>query len=79
MTLADRGYQGAKGTVRVPLRGRHLPPGPTAVNTAHARLRAPGERAVATVKNWRLLRKIRCCPQRATALVAAILALETTT
>lgn len=38
--LADRGYQGARGTVRVPFRGRELAAGPAAVNTAHARLRA---------------------------------------
>jgi hypothetical protein len=31
---------------------------------------------VATVKNWRLLRKIRACPQRGTNLTAAILTLE---
>jgi hypothetical protein len=79
LVLADRGYQGARGTVRVPFRGRDLPAGPTAVNTAHARLRAPGERAVATIKNWRLLRKIRACPRRGTALVAAVLTLETAT
>lgn len=48
--LADRGYEGAAGTIRVPFRGRVLPAGPTAVNTAHARLRAPGERGPATLK-----------------------------
>ena len=36
--LADRGYQGAAGTIRVPFRGRHLPAGPAAVNAAHARM-----------------------------------------
>jgi hypothetical protein len=77
--LGDRGYQGAAGTIRVPFRGRDLPAGPTAVNTAHARLRAPGERGPATLKSWRLLHRLRCCPQRGTALVAAILALETAT
>lgn len=50
MTRADRGDRGAKGTVGVPFRGRRLPTGPAAVNVAHARLRAPSERAVATVK-----------------------------
>ena len=77
--LADRGYQGARGTIRVPFRGRALPAGPAAVNTAHARLRAPGERGPATLKNWRLHHRLRCCPQRGTALVAAVLALETAT
>jgi DDE superfamily endonuclease/Helix-turn-helix of DDE superfamily endonuclease len=78
-TLADRGYQRAAATIRVPLRGRDLPAGPTNVNTAHARLRAPGERGPATLKTWHLLRRLRCCPQRGTALLAAVLALETTT
>ena len=77
--LADRGYQGAAGTIRVPFRGRDLPAGPAAVNTAHSRLRAPGERGPATLKTWRLLRRLRCCPQRGTAVVAAILTLETAT
>src|SRR5918993_1409305 len=48
--LVDRGYQGAAGTVRVPFRGRALPAGPAAVNIAHPRLRAPGERGPATLK-----------------------------
>ena len=77
--LADRGYQGAAGTIRVPFRGRDLPAGPTAVNTAHARLRAPGERGPATLKTWRLLHRLRCCPQRGTNLIAAVLTLETAT
>jgi hypothetical protein len=77
--LADRGYQGAAGTIRVPFRGRDCPPGPprsTPPTPAYAR---PGERGPATLKTWRLLHKLRCCPQRGTALVAAILALETAT
>ena len=80
--LADHGYQGAAGTIRVPIRrrhGRHLPAGPTAVNTSHARLRAPGERGPATLKAWRLLRRLRCCPQRGTAVITAVLALKTAT
>jgi len=77
--LADRGYQGAGGTVRVPFRGRDLPAGPAAVNTCHARLRAPGERVAATLKTGRLLRRLRCCPQRGTALVATILTVESAT
>jgi hypothetical protein len=31
-------------------------------NRAHAKLRAPGERANAQLKTWRILRKLRCCP-----------------
>jgi hypothetical protein len=29
-------------------------------NTAHARIRALGEQAMATLKTWRLLPKLRC-------------------
>jgi hypothetical protein len=36
---------------------------------------APG--LPATLKTWRLLRRVRCCPQRGTKLIAAVLALET--
>jgi len=42
------------------------------VNTAHARMRGPGERANAELKNWKILRKIRSSPSRATTLVQAI-------
>lgn len=43
---ADKGYQGAGGTVRVPLRGRweRLSAGQQAVNIAHARIRAGASR-----------------------------------
>ncbi len=46
------------------------------VNSSHAKIRAISERAVATLKTWRLLAKLRCCPQRATDLCAAILVLQ---
>ena len=42
------------------------------VNAAHARMRGPGERVNAQLKSWRILRKIRCCPTRATILVKAV-------
>ncbi len=44
-----------------------------AVNRAHAKIRARGERAVATLKTWKILVELRCCPRRATAIVHAIL------
>jgi hypothetical protein len=47
-----------------------------AVNKAHARIHARGERAIATLKTWKLLAKLRCCPRRATAIVQAILVLH---
>jgi hypothetical protein len=46
------------------------------VNRAHARIRAVGERAVATLKSWKVLTKLRCCPHRTTALVQAIVVLQ---
>lgn len=46
----------------MPFRGKHrnLSAGQQAVNVAHARIRAVGEQAMATLKGWRLLRKLRC-------------------
>ncbi len=81
-TFADKAYQGAGGTVRTPFK-RHrerpsLSRGQKAVNRAHARIRALGERAVATLKGWKVLVKLRCCPRRATAVIAAILVLHHT-
>jgi hypothetical protein len=78
---ADKGYQGAGGTVTVPYRGRwhRLSEGKQAVNRAHAKIRAVGEQANALIKTWRLLRKLRCSPSRTTALVRAVLSLHLAT
>jgi DDE superfamily endonuclease/Helix-turn-helix of DDE superfamily endonuclease len=80
MTFADKGYQGAGGTIRTPFkRHRHrrrLSHNQKAVNRSHARIRARGERANATLKTWKLLVKLRCCPDRATAIVQAITVLQ---
>lgn len=75
---ADKGYRGAGGTVRVPYWGRweNLSRGQQAVNRAHARIRALVEQAVATLKSWRLLRKLRCSTTRITSLVQATLTLH---
>lgn len=79
-TFADKGYQGAGGTIITPFKRRpHRPPlsdHQRSVNRAHARIRACGERAVATVKEWNLLTRLRCCPHRATPIVQAILVLQ---
>jgi Helix-turn-helix of DDE superfamily endonuclease len=48
------------------------------VNAAHAKVRAIGERAVATLKTWKVLAKLHCCPQQATAILQAILVLQLT-
>ena len=54
---------------------RPLSPGQKTANRAHSALRAPGERANADLKNWRILRKIRSSPAHATLLVNAVQAL----
>lgn len=55
---ADKAYQGAGGPVRVPLRGCSLRRWKRRHNTTHAKIRCLGERAMATLKGWRLLRKL---------------------
>jgi hypothetical protein len=80
MTFADKGYQGARGSVRTPFKRRRFRPKLSrrqkAVNRAHAKIRARGERAIATLKTWKILAKLRCCPRRTTAIVQAILVLH---
>jgi len=80
--VADTGYQGAGPNVAVPQRRRRLDPdtghyrrlseAQKEVNTAHARMRGPGERVNAQLKSWKILRKIRASPSRATTLVKAV-------
>ncbi len=80
--VADTAYQGAGPAIRVPQRRcridpdtgrlRRLSRAQKQVNAAHARQRGPGERANAQLKSWKVLRKIRSCPSRATTLVRAV-------
>ena len=60
MTFADKGYQGARGSVRTPFKRRRFRPKlsrrQTTVNRAHAKICARGERAIATLKTWKLIR-----------------------
>jgi hypothetical protein len=49
ITLADRGYQGS-AYLKIPYRGRNKPESQKEANRAHAKLRAPGERANAQLK-----------------------------
>ena len=82
---ADKAYQGAGPGISVPCRshrtnpntGRYLPPSRNqrCVNAAHARLRAPGERANAQLKAWRILRQLHASPSDATDIVNAVQAL----
>ncbi len=81
--IADNGYRGAGFEVPQQRRPadpetgerRRLSRNQKAVNSAHARQRGPGERANAQLKSWKILRKIRCCPHRATSLIKAVLVL----
>jgi DDE superfamily endonuclease len=80
MTFADKAHQGARGSIRTPFKRHRYRPKLSRrqkkVNRAHARIRAIGERANATLKTWKVLTKLRCCPRRATAIVQAVLALH---
>ena len=83
--IADNGYRGAHPAFEIPQQRRRRDPDTgkyralsrnrKEVNASHARQRGPGERANAQLKSWKVLRKIRCCPRRATDLVKAILIL----
>jgi DDE superfamily endonuclease len=73
---ADKAYQGAGGSVRVPFRGRRLKRWKRRHNTTHAKIRCLGERAMATLKGRRLLRKPRCGTNRITDVVKAVLVLH---
>lgn len=81
--IADSAYRGAGANVEVPhrrpprdpdtgQRRRRLSANEKAVNSAHARLRGPGERANAQLKSWKILRKVRSSPRLATRLVDAV-------
>jgi hypothetical protein len=75
VTLADKGYQGS-AWAKVPYKGKNKPEPQKEANRAHARLRAPGERANAQLKTWKILAKLRCCPWRAGKLAKAIHVLQ---
>ncbi|GAA3014686.1 hypothetical protein JCM13580A_56870 [Streptomyces drozdowiczii] len=79
MCWADKAYQGAGPAVRVPFRGKNLRGWRRRHNRDHAKIRSLGERAMATLKCWRLLRKLRCSTTRITAVVRAVIALELAT
>ena len=75
VVLADKGYQGSTWA-KIPYKGRNKPESQRQANKAHARLRAPGERANTQLKSWRILRTIRCCPWRAGQVAKAIHVLQ---
>ncbi|MGI5047768.1 transposase family protein, partial [Streptomyces sp. JAC25] len=71
-----KAYQGAGGSIRVPFRGRRLKRWQRQHNSTHAKIRCIGEQAMATLKGWRLLRKLRCSTNRITNFVKAALVLH---
>ncbi|MFB9802187.1 transposase family protein, partial [Streptomonospora salina] len=74
--LGDKGYAGYSPAVLTPFKGRNKPEWQKEANRLHARLRSPGERVMAQLKNWRILRRLRCCPHRATEITRAVLVLQ---
>ncbi|CAL9604896.1 IS5 family transposase ISAmi2 [Nocardiopsis dassonvillei] len=60
--LGDKGYVGLAEVVFCPFKGRGKLQWKRDANSVHAKLRAPGERAIAQLKNWTVLRRLRCCP-----------------
>lgn len=77
-TLTDKGYEGAGIGVHSPVKGRALAADNRCYNALLTGLRAIGERANAELKErWRCLRRIRLCPTRIGAIVAAAIVLST--
>jgi hypothetical protein len=76
LVLADRAYQGAGATY---FHHSEQPEHYQQFNRDHARLRAPGERAFAQLKTWRLLRRARCSTRRIGTAVQAVHTLLTCT
>jgi len=74
---ADNGYRAQVARPRSLLGGAETPSaGQQAVNCSHAKIRALVEQAMATLKAWRLLRKLCCSTTRITCLVQATLTLH---
>ncbi|MFE4582990.1 transposase family protein, partial [Streptomyces chartreusis] len=76
--LADKGYIGAAGSIITPIKRRpktELSGKHKASNKVHAGLRAPIERTIARIKQWRILRHARISPNRLSSVSAALLTL----
>ena len=74
--LGDKGYVGLSEVVFCPFKGRGKPQWKKVANSEHAKFRSPGERAIAQLKNSDILRRLRCCPQRAGEVTRAVLVLQ---
>ncbi|MDQ1033590.1 hypothetical protein QFZ75_000006 [Streptomyces sp. V3I8] len=60
----------------MPFRGRRLERWKRRHNSSHAKIRCLVEQAMAVLKGWRLLRKLRCSTNRITEIVKAVLVLQ---
>lgn len=74
--LGGQGVPRSGRTRPSPFRGRRLKGWKRLHNSSHAKIRRLGEQAMATLKGWRLLRKLRCSTNRITGIVKAILVLH---
>ncbi|RPE34407.1 DDE superfamily endonuclease [Kitasatospora cineracea] len=73
LVLADWAYRSVGATFRTPYYNHHeLPEHYQQYNRDHARLRAPGERAFAQLKTWKVFSKARCSTNRISRLIAAV-------
>ncbi|AGZ46244.1 IS5/IS1182 family transposase [Actinoplanes friuliensis] len=76
ITFADRAYQGTQSPLITPYKkhkGRRVfTAWNKQFNRDHAAIRANGERANATLKQWKVLVQVRCSPGRTTAILQAI-------
>ncbi len=72
----DKGYVGLSQVVFCPFKGRGNPQWKKDANSDHVKLRNTGERAIAQIKNWGVLRRLRCCPYRSEEITRAVLVLQ---
>lgn len=73
---ADKAYQDVGRSLRVPVRDRRLKRWKRRHHTTHTKIRCVGEQAMATLKSWRLLPKLRCGTDRITDIEKAVLVLH---
>ena len=75
--LGDKGYDGLDHDLVVtPIKGRDKPEWQKTYHRLHARLRGPGERMFAQLKNWSTFDQIRCDPHQVTQITKAVQALN---
>ena len=71
--LGDKGYDGLDhDLVITPIKGKDKPEWQKEYNRLHARLRGPGERAFAQLKQWAIFDQVRCDPHQVTQIAKAI-------